>query len=149
MTKRLVRICRAVMDLEPYKVSNQKPLFMSKENKPLKLDWNESTIPPSPKVIDALTKTVVEQRLNWYPDVEATELRLRLSKYTSLPPEYISCFGGSDMALEYIARTYLETGVSALLSAPTYDNFRVYAQSTGATVVQTTYNNPFHPNVRT
>ena len=35
------------MDLEPYKVSNQKPLFMNNDNNPLKLDWNESTVAPS------------------------------------------------------------------------------------------------------
>ncbi|HEX2896429.1 MAG TPA: histidinol-phosphate transaminase [candidate division Zixibacteria bacterium] len=149
MAKRLVRINRAVMDLEPYQVSNQKPLFMDKSETPLKLDWNESTVSPSPKVKEALAKTLNSEPLNWYPDVEATELRNRLQEYTKLPLEYISCFGGSDMALEYIARTYLEPGCSVLLSAPTYDNFRVYAQSTGATVVQVTYKNPFHPNAKT
>ncbi len=144
-----MRISRAVMDLEPYKTSNQKPLFMEKGETPLKLDWNESTIPPSPKVTEALVNSLNHGQLNWYPDVEATELRRRLVEYTGLPVEYISCFGGSDMALEYIARTYLEPETAALLSAPTYDNFRVYAQSTGASVVQVTYKNPFHPNAKT
>jgi histidinol-phosphate aminotransferase len=137
------------MDLEPYKVSNQNPLFMADGEAPLKLDWNESTVPPSPKVIEALKSALISGKLNWYPDVEATELRRRLADYTGLAAEHISCFGGSDMALEYIARTYLEPGCCALLSAPTYDNFRVYAQSTGATVIQVTYNNPFHPSART
>lgn len=137
------------MDLEPYKVSNQKPLFMDKSDNPLKLDWNESTIPPSPKVIDAIQSALINSNLNWYPDVEATELRRRLAEYTGLPVEYISCFGGSDMALEYTCRTYLEPGSSVVLSAPTYDNFRVYAQSTGASIVQSYYKNPFHPNART
>jgi len=149
MTKRLVRISRAVMDLEPYKVSNQKPLFLPDSKSALKLDWNESTVPPSPKVIEALTSAISNANLNWYPDVEATELRKKLSEYTRLPIEYISCFGGSDMALEYIARTYLEPGCTALLSAPTYDNFRVYAHGAGATVAQATYHSPFHPNVKT
>ncbi len=149
MAKRLVRINRAVMDLEPYQVSNQKPLFMEKAENPLKLDWNESTVAPSPKVKEALLKTLSNEPLNWYPDVEATELRKHLHEYTNLPLEFISCFGGSDMALEYVARTFLEPGCSVLLSAPTYDNFRVYAQSTGATVVQVTYNNPFHPSAKT
>lgn len=42
--KKPVRIARAVMDLAPYKVSNQKPLFMKQSENPLKLDWNERTI---------------------------------------------------------------------------------------------------------
>ena len=149
MIKKLVRISKAVMDLEPYRVSNQKPLFMDQSDNPLKLDWNESTVRPSPKVIDAITEALNETSLNWYPDVEATRLRERLSVYTGLPAEYISCFGGSDMALEYIARTYLEPNTATLLSAPTYDNFRVYAQSTGATIVSVNYANPFHPSAKT
>lgn len=136
------------MDLEPYKVSNQKPLFMDRSSNPLKLDWNESTIGPSPKVIAKVTEFLNSANLNWYPDVEATQLREKLAEYTDLPVEYISCFGGSDMALEYIARTYLEPNTAVLLSAPTYDNFRVYAQSSGATIVKATYSNPFHPNVK-
>ncbi len=149
MTKRLVRISKAVMDLEPYKVSYQIPLLMDKCESLLKLDGNESTIAPSPRVIDAITKALTNVNLNWYPDAEATVLRRRLTDYTGLPLEYISCFGGSDMALEYITRTYLEPGCSALLSAPTYENFRVFAHSTGATVELVTYQNQFHPKAST
>ena len=123
-----VRIARAVMDLAPYKVSNQKPLFMKPSENPLKLDWNESTIAPSPKVVEAILEATISERLNWYPDVEARALREKLSDYTGLDCQFISCFGGSDMALEYIARTYLESGATVLMSSPTYDNFRVYAQ---------------------
>ena len=146
-SKKPVRIARAVMDMAPYKVSNQKPLFMKQSENPLKLDWNESTISPSPKVAEAIVEATTSYDLNWYPDVEARELRQKLSDYTGLETEYISCFGGSDMALEYIVRTYLESGTTVLMSAPTYDNFRVYAQSTGATVIQVTYDNPFEPDV--
>lgn len=146
-SKQPVKTARAVMDLAPYKVSNQKPLFMKQSENPLKLDWNESTISPSPKVAEAIFEATTSYNLNWYPDVEARELRQKLSEYTGLETEFISCFGGSDMALEYIVRTYLESGTTVLMSAPTYDNFRVFAQSTGATVIQVTYDNPFEPDV--
>lgn len=149
MEKKLVRVTNAILDLEPYRVSNQKPLFLDCHAQPLKLDWNESTERPSPAVIEALQNYLLNGPLNWYPDVEAIELRSRLSEYVSLSPEAISCFGGSDMALEYIARTYLEPGAEVVLSAPTYDNFRVYAQSTGARAVMAYYDNPFEPRVET
>ncbi len=147
MATQLPRIATAVMNLEPYGTSNQKPLFMDRSEDPLKLDWNESTNAPSPHVLRSLGQFMAAGRLNWYPDVEARHLRRRLSEFTSLPAEYISCFGGSDMALEYLARTYLEVDTEIIMSGPTYDNVRVYGQSTGATIKQVYYDDPFAPDI--
>jgi histidinol-phosphate aminotransferase len=149
MQRRLVRVANAVLDLEPYHPSNQKPLFLDPALHPLKLDWNESTIPPAPAAVEAIKEFILNGPLNWYPDVEARELRNKLSSYVSLPVDCISCFGGSDMALEYIARTYLEPGTEAIMSAPTYDNFRVFAQSTGASVTPVYHDDHFDPKVET
>lgn len=147
MSKKQPRIATAVMDLEPYVTSNQKPLFIDRDKEPLKLDWNECTIEPSESVKNALTEFVNNGRLNWYPDVEAKELRGRLASFTSLPVDHISCFGGSDMALEYIARTYLQPDTELIMSAPTYDNVRVYAHSTGASVKKIYHDSPFEPRI--
>ncbi len=133
----------AVERLKPYKITTQKPIFIKEKQSVLKLDWNESTIPPSPAVIRAITEFVWKQPLNWYPDVNSQELRDALSEYTGLGSAYITTFNGSDSALEYLARVYLDGDSEVIVCCPTYDNFRVYAESTGAKIANTYYSSPF------
>lgn len=54
MSKRLVRTVRAMIGIEPYKVSGKKSLFMKQSENPLKLNWNESTISFSQKAAEGI-----------------------------------------------------------------------------------------------
>jgi histidinol-phosphate aminotransferase len=129
-----IRPAGAVARITPYGGSAQTPIHLPHRERVAKLDWNECARPPAPSVLRALGACVTEGHLNWYPDVEATELRNALSDYTGCDPETIRVFGGADAALEYIARTFLETGDQVLWCPPTYDNFRVYVESCGASL---------------
>ena len=129
-----MRPAAAVAGIKPYCGSAQTPIHLPHRERVAKLDWNECARPPAPGVLRALTECIAEGRLNWYPDVEATELRNALSEYTGCDPEMIRVFGGADSALEYIARTFLEPGDQVLWCPPSYDNFRVYVESCGATL---------------
>jgi len=129
-----IKSSRFLKNLKEYKLIPQECWRLSKKSHIIKADWNESAIPPSPKVIRAITNFVKKSPLNWYPDIEAINLRQVLSNYTKLPIEYIQVFNGSDAALEYIARAFLEPKDEVLIRVPTYDNFRVYVESCGAKV---------------
>ncbi|RCK78371.1 MAG: Histidinol-phosphate aminotransferase [Candidatus Ozemobacter sibiricus] len=100
----------------------------------LKLDWNES-----PAVLDIVRQRLAEflahpGSINWYPDVAALELSKAIADHLGLSHLQVLPFGGSDVALETVARTYLGPGDPVVLVHPGYDNFRLYAEACGARI---------------
>ncbi len=100
----------------------------------LKLDWNEA-----PAVHEIVRERLAEflarpGSINWYPDVAALDLSKAIAEYLGLSPLQVLPFGGSDVALETVARTYLGPGDQVALVHPGYDNFRIYAESCGARI---------------
>jgi hypothetical protein len=89
---------KIVAGLQAYRVVSSRSRFFQSANGALKLDWNEATAPPSPRVFEALSAYLATGRLNWYPDPNATELRRRLARYTGRPSAGIQVFNGSDSA---------------------------------------------------
>ncbi len=150
MQRRLVRIANAVLDLEPYNAAEGRyPRLNDLRSGILKLDRNETTVGPSPATIEAIKDFIVNRPLNWYPDPDAEELKIKISKYVSHPLDHISCYGGTDIALEHIARTYLEQGTEMVISAPVFSNVCVAAKSTGARVIEAFHPDPFNPGIET
>ncbi|HIA03989.1 MAG TPA: hypothetical protein EYN66_19170, partial [Myxococcales bacterium] len=72
--------------LTPYSpVSSLERIDPHADPEPLKLDWNESTIAPSPLVIERIQAFLGNtHHLNWYPDQRADELTERLTTYTGM-----------------------------------------------------------------
>lgn len=128
----MIKAKNSIERLVPYLNGNHSQKLISQHKKVMKLDSNESTASPSPHVVGAIMRYIQDGPLNWYPDVEAKELNLRLSHYTGLPHQYLLTFNGSDHALETIARTFLTIDDEVIHFTPTYDHFRVYAQSCDA-----------------
>jgi len=123
-----------VRELAPYDaVSSLSSIRNLPENTvPLKLDWNESVIPPSPKVAEAISDFLADsRRLNWYSDLEATDLRNALSDYTGVSVENTLVTNGSDDALTLVCNTFLDAGDEALVVWPTYGHFMVFARARG------------------
>uniref|UniRef100_UPI00114CDA1E pyridoxal phosphate-dependent aminotransferase n=1 Tax=Rhodohalobacter halophilus TaxID=1812810 RepID=UPI00114CDA1E len=116
-------------------------------SKCLKLDWNESVESHSivkKALIDFIENN--EGAIKWYPDVEAAELRESLSDYLNISRLDISVFGGSDVALETVAKTYCGPGDKVVSVVPSYDNFRVYVESTGAEI-ENMFFNPIYEDI--
>ncbi len=150
MQRRLVRIANAVLDLEPYKAGKGRyPRLNDLRSGILKLDRNETTVGSSPAIIEAIKNFIYNRPLNWYPDPDADELKIKISQYISHPPDYISCYGGTDIALEHIVRTYLEQGTEIIISAPVFSNVCTAAKSTGARVIEAYHPDPFNPGIET
>ena len=101
----------------------------------LKLDWNEATVPPSPKVKERLKSLVDNENLYYlYPSTYNNEIIQRLSIYTKLPFDNLQYFASSDLLHEYLVKMYITVGDPILILGPTYDNFRLTSQAQGAVI---------------
>lgn len=137
---------RNVRGLTPYDAvsSLDKMRTVHSDCPPLKLDWNESTIPPSPHVTRAIVEFLEDSHpLNWYPDLKAQALRKAIGRYTGVPVEGILVTNGSDAALDLVCRTYLDPGDEVVVASPTYGHFLVFARASGAVPVEVHAANPF------
>lgn len=133
-------------NLKPYKLASHKiwSVEPEKRNEILKLDWNESTIPPSPKVNEFLHKLLDEPSFfNLYPTTYNEEFLELLSKYTEMPKENLQYFASSDALHEYICKVFISVGDPVMILGPSYDNFRLTCQANGAEVYFSYYNDDF------
>lgn len=102
----------------------------------LKLDWNEATVPPSPRVRERILELASAPCFfQWYPNTDNQRLLQAIGDYVGVKKGNVQVFPSSDTLHEYIARTYLKDGDKAIMMWPTYDNFRVAAESVGADIV--------------
>lgn len=142
-------INKYLRNLAPYKVASHKVWEVSDEKRKsiLKLDWNESTVPPTPKVKERLLKWVNNEDIYYiYPSTNNQEILQRLSIYTKLPLDNIQYFASSDSLHEYLVRMYITIGDPILVLGPTYDNFRLTSQAQGADVHYYNYQTDFTLN---
>lgn len=122
-------------NITPYNVVPHKIWEVEDKNSILKLDWNESTLPPSPKVKEVLLAlTQKADFYNLYPKTKNDEILNLLSEYTNLDKDYIQYFASSDSIHEYISKMYIGESDKVLIEAPSYDNFRLTAQANGAEI---------------
>lgn len=136
----------AVSTLQAYHGVTATARLLPRAGHDLRLDWNESTVPPSPLVFERLAAVLGSGQLNWYPDPTATALRRRLARYAGRPVSQVVVFNGSDSALDCVARTFVGESDEVLICAPCYDNFRVFVEALGARVQQVLGPDPFRPD---
>ena len=129
-------INKYLRNFKPYKVASHKIWQTKPEERGniLKLDWNESTISPSPLVKARLESLLKTDFLNLYPSTSNEQLYKLLSNYVELPVENIQYFASSDSLHEYISKMYITVGDPVLILWPSYDNFRLTAEVAGANV---------------
>ncbi|HBF12226.1 MAG TPA: hypothetical protein DDW49_02355 [Deltaproteobacteria bacterium] len=130
----MVRAKKSVEKLVPYISGKNTSYLFEHSTKVMKLDSNELSITPSPRVSAVLVEFVQKYPLNWYPDISCTTLHEKLAEYVKYPTSFIQTFNGSDHGLETICKAYLEPGDEVVIAMPTYDHFRVYAQACDATI---------------
>lgn len=130
-------INKYLRNFTPYKVASHKVWNVSADERKeiLKLDWNEATISPSPKVKERIDKIVKEGNFyNLYPMTYNEELLRLLAQYSEVPEKNIQYFASSDSLHEYIAKLFITVGDPILLLGPTYDNFRLTAEVCGGNI---------------
>ena len=142
----MAKINTFIENLNPYKVASHKvwEVAAAERAQMLKLDWNEATIAPSPKVREALLQVIQdEQSFSLYPNTHNHELLGLLAGYSGVQTNEIQYFASSDAAHEYVCKLVLTLGSNVLILGPTYDNFRLTCEAQGAVVHYADYTADF------
>ncbi len=99
----------------------------------LRLDFNESTIGCSPRVLSKL-RSLDAEALARYPEREPVEREA--AGFLGLGASQVLLTNGVDEAIHLLCSTYLEPGDEAIIVVPTFAMYAIFAQAEGAHVVQ-------------
>lgn len=98
----------------------------------LRLDFNENTDAPSPRVIEVL-RQLASRELTKYP--ERAPVEKIIAEFLKLSPEQTLLTNGVDEAIHLLCETYLEPRDEVIIVVPTFSMYEIYAQGTGAKIV--------------
>ena len=87
---------------------------------PVRLNTNETALPPPAVFLAELARRIGSLELNRYPDRDAVELRRALAVREGLAPERVWAANGSNEVLLQLMQAYGGPGRSALLFRPGY-----------------------------
>lgn len=99
----------------------------------LRLDFNESTVGCSPRVLARL-RSLDAELLARYPEREPVEKVA--AGFLGLDPAQVLLTNGVDEAIHLLCSTYLDSGDEALIAVPTFAMYAVFAQAEGARVIE-------------
>jgi histidinol-phosphate aminotransferase len=99
----------------------------------LRLDFNESTVGCSPRVLARL-RSLDSELLARYPEREPVEQGV--AAFLGLDPAQVLLTNGVDEAIHLLSSTYLDPGDEALIVTPTFAMYAIFAQAEGARVVE-------------
>jgi histidinol-phosphate aminotransferase len=99
----------------------------------LRLDFNESTIGCSPRVLARL-RSLDSELLARYPEREPVESEV--ASFLGLDPAQVLLTNGVDEAIHLLCSTYLDSEDEALIVVPTFAMYAIFAQAEGARVIE-------------
>ena len=99
----------------------------------LRLDFNESTMGCSPRVLAQL-RSLDAETLARYPEREPLESEV--GDFLGLDAAQVLLTNGVDEAIHLLCSTYLEPGDEAIIVVPTFAMYAIFAQAEGARLVQ-------------
>ena len=102
----------------------------------LRLDFNENTVGPSPRVLEALRNVSLET-ISTYP--EYSKFYERLSEHLNIKETQLFVTNASDEAIKLIMDTYIEKGDEIVLPVPTFPMFKIYANAVSARITNVMY----------
>lgn len=138
-------VAARVQSSKPYDpVSSLQAIKADRGTTHYKLDWNESTVAPSPRVFEALKHFLSpESLIHWYPDPGHAKLHLRIAEYVGCRTGQILVTNGSDDALALVCQTYLDRGDEVVAPYPTYAHFLQFAEHADASLRLVRKEDPF------
>ncbi|TXE89745.1 histidinol-phosphate aminotransferase family protein [Campylobacter volucris] len=126
-----------IKHLSPYVSIPHEVWNIKEQNDILKLDWNEASVQPSPKVYESIGDFLKKGCLNWYPNTHNVALLDKIAKYAEQDDySYVQLFASSDAAHENIIDVFLNKTSRVCLISPTYDNFRARANGVGVDTIK-------------
>jgi histidinol-phosphate aminotransferase len=99
----------------------------------LRLDFNESTIGCSPRVLARL-RSLDAETLARYPEREPVEREV--ADVFGLDSAQVLLTNGVDEAIHLLCSTYLEDGDEAIIVVPTFAMYGIFARAEGASVIE-------------
>lgn len=100
----------------------------------IKMASNENPFGPSPQAIEAMHHAALES--NFYPDNDATELRVQLARRNGLAPDQVLVTDGSTALLDLIARTLLAPSLNAVTSARSFIVYLIATRAAGGELIE-------------
>ena len=116
MPKSFVR--KALQGFTPYVPGEQPP----DEEGWIKLNTNESPLPPSPSAIAAI-KAAADDSLRLYPSPIASPAREAIARHLGVAPQRVTVGNGGDELIELCFRAFAGAGDSVAFPTPTYPLF--------------------------
>jgi histidinol-phosphate aminotransferase len=99
----------------------------------LRLDFNENTIGPSPKVVEAL-RAIPADHIAIYPEYDGLREAVLANLDLPLQPDQVGLFNGVDAAIHAIFHAYGDRGETLLTTAPTFGYYTPCAQMQGMAI---------------
>lgn len=127
----------AVRAFDPYEWELSTEAVAVKHGMPvgdvLRFDLNTSPFPPA--AWDAAMETARAEGLpNEYFDTTYAEVTALLADYLGVPEDHLVIGAGADEILDIAAKTFLDNGDAAVISAPTYPMYAIVTAQMGAEV---------------
>ena len=85
----------------------------------VKLNTNESPLPPSPRVVEAI-RQAADDSLRLYPSPTAAPARIAIAKHLGLQPDQVTLGNGGDELIEMCFRAFAGAGDRVAYPTPTY-----------------------------
>ncbi|CAN5205958.1 histidinol-phosphate transaminase [soil metagenome] len=102
----------------------------------VRLNVNESPLPPPLAFLEALAAEVAGVDWHRYPDRSATDLRAAIADLHGVTPEHVFVANGSNEVLQTLSLTYGGPGRTAAVFEPTYALHGHIARITGTAVAE-------------
>lgn len=96
----------------------------------VKLNTNESPFPPSPRVLDAISRAEAE-RLNLYPDPDTRRAAAAIAAYYGVTEREVLLGNGSDELLAFCFQAFCDADTPACYADITYGFYKVFARIYG------------------
>ena len=85
----------------------------------LRLDFNENTVGPSPRVVEAL-RAIPADQIGIYPEYDGLREAVIANLELPLQPDQVGLFNGVDAAIHAIFHAYGDRGETLLTTSPTF-----------------------------
>jgi len=124
------------------KIEGYEPGFQPKETDIVKLNTNENPYPPSPRVMEALSRITAEQ-LRRYPDPTGNEFRRAAAEVDDVQPDWIMCCNGGDDLLTIAFRAFCDESRPVAYPVPTYSLYPVLARLQNCEAIEVPFGSEF------
>lgn len=100
----------------------------------VRLSANENPYGTSPLVREAILSYVTYNDANYYPDGNATDLRMKLAEYWKVQPEQLVIGVGLDEVIAMVNKTLISAGDSIVVSVPAFSEYALNGLVEGAEI---------------